>query len=462
VTGVSRENRRLVLLVAGSVAGIVLIAAVVTLLTAGPERADPRTYDPVVVAWEEPIEVATGEGHRGPWRMNDSDFRYVDDPAVALNDQGEVAIVWADQARQDLYFQRYADDGRPRFSDPVNVSRSGDTFSWLPRVIMAAGDEPEVFVLWQEIIFAGGSHGGEILFAASDDGGRSFSEPINLSRSPAGAGKGRIDRRRWHNGSLDLVRGPDGDLYAAWTEYEGRLRITRSTDGGQTFREPVTVAGEDGEPPARAPALAVDPGGEVHLAWAVGERQDADIHYMRMAADLDSLRAAETILSGPGRADAPALAVGSDGMLFLAYAESGDGSLADTAVLLARRGLDDGAFRGPQTVADPSTGAAHFPALALTADDRACILWERFPDPEERSVGLGFSCLAGHAQALAPSTIIPGTDEPGLGFNGSQQGLLMQKLALNAQDDVAVVNSRFLAGDSSRVRLFRGRLAPVP
>jgi hypothetical protein len=49
-------------------------------------------------------------------------------------------------------------------------------------------------------------------------------------------------------------------------------------------------------------------------------------------------------------------------------------------------------------------------------------------------------------------------DDPRLGFNGSLQGLLMRKLAVNSKGEIAVVNSRYNPGEASRVRLFRGRL----
>src|ERR671939_82717 len=85
--------------------------------------------------------------------------------------------------------------------EPVNVSRSPHTFSWLPRIAVSSADPRRVLVLWQEIIFSGGSHGGDILLARSEDGGRSFAPPLNLSNSRAGDGKGRLTRERWHNRS---------------------------------------------------------------------------------------------------------------------------------------------------------------------------------------------------------------------------------------------------------------------
>jgi hypothetical protein len=49
--------------------------------------------------------------------------------------------------------------------------------------------------------------------------------------------------------------------------------------------------------------------------------------------------------------------------------------------------------------------------------------------------------------------------DPALGVNGSQQGLLMRKLAVNGAADVAIVNSTFKRDQSSSIWLIRGRVA---
>src|SRR5690606_37065651 len=108
------------------------------------------------------------------------------------------------------------------------------------------------------------------------DGGATFSEPINLSRSIGGDGKGRVTADIWQNGSFDLARAADGTLYAAWTEYDGPLWFASSTDRGATFSKPERVAGTK-QLPARAPSLAVAAGGAVYLAWTHGETRSADI-----------------------------------------------------------------------------------------------------------------------------------------------------------------------------------------
>jgi len=52
-------------------------------LSAAPAPGQPG---PSAVAWEEKIEVASGDAYQGPWHMNESQFLYVDNPTVAINE----------------------------------------------------------------------------------------------------------------------------------------------------------------------------------------------------------------------------------------------------------------------------------------------------------------------------------------------------------------------------------------
>ncbi|MCC5859909.1 MAG: exo-alpha-sialidase [Ectothiorhodospiraceae bacterium] len=417
------------------------------------------TVSPLVAGqfdWQPPLEVASGEAHMGQWRMNASDFRYVDDPSVALDEEGVATVVWADQARQDLFLQRYDAAGETLLDEPVNVSRSGDTFSWLPRVITAADAPDTVYVLWQEIIFSGGSHGGEILFARSEDGGRTFSEPQNLSNTDHGAGKGRLTPQRWDNGSLDLAEGPDGAVWAVWTEYEGRLGVSRSGDRGRSFSSPEYVAGVQGEPPARGPSVAVGGDGRVHLAWTVGEDMAADIRYAVSEDEGRSFSTPREVHASEGHSDAPTLAVDDQGRIHLAYAESPDGLWQPAHIRYTRAG--EGGEFGPPRELGASQRNSHdslgYPALAV-AGEAVYVLWEQFPSLGKRSRGLGLTWSEDGGERFAPSQTVPGSGEAGPGFNGSLQGLLMRKLAVNAAGEIAVVNSTFHQGESSVIRLIR-------
>lgn len=434
-----------------------LAGIIVLLLT--PASYGDAASDASDIVWQEAIEVASGDAYQGFWRMNRSQFYYVDDPAVDVGGNGSVGVVWVDNRGQNILFQKFDARSDPVLVAPVDVSRSGGTFSWLPKLAMSEDGE-SVFVLWQEIVFSGGSHGGEAFFSRSIDGGRTFSEPLNLSGSLAGDGKGRLTERYWHNGSLDLARGQDGALFAAWTEYEGALWFRRSSDGGRHFDEPVRVAGSD-EAPARGPDFGIGPDGTVYLAWAVGEDSAADIHLVVSRDGGRSFSESSALFPGPGHSDAPKIVVGEDGAVHLVYAESPSGMFGQYHVRYARLAPDGTVSQASRRIDGSDAGglrSAHFPALAVHRDS-VYVIWERFPAGERRPRGLGFTLSPNGGQTFEFPSVVPGTDDRTLGSNGGLQGLLMQKIAVNDTGDITVVNSRFDPDVASRVRLIRGRVA---
>ncbi len=417
---------------------------------------------PSGVTWDEKIEVATGGGYRGPWRMNESEFDYVDDPTVAINEQGYVGVAWVDQSGQDVFFQIYGPDGKKRFEEPVNVSESPRIFSWLPRLVISSGDASNVYALWQEIVFSGGSHGGEIFFARSTNGGKIFSDAINLSNTIAGDGKGRITPRYWHNGSLDLAMGPQGDLYAAWTEYEGNLWFSRSTDGGDSFSKPLHVSGGPDAKPARGPSLAVDAEGAVYLAWTVGEDKAADIHFAKSIDHGRTFSEPRIVFESGGHSDAPKVAVDSRGTVHLVFAESPAGPFQRYHILYTRLNEGERAWEEPREISSPQTmqiASVSFPALSLDGADNMYVIWELFPNHRKFPRGLGFTYSSDGGRTFASPSAIPGSVGPDLGVNGSQQGFLMRKLAVNGAGAVAIVNSTFKRNQTSRIWLVRGQAA---
>lgn len=396
--------------------------------------------------WQRSTEIATGGGERGPWKQNDSRYDYVDDGTVAMNDLGQISVAWVDQARKDVLFQRFNANGVKELARPVNVSRSPTTFSWLPRIAIAPYEPQKILILWQEIIFSGGSHGGDILFARSEDRGTTFSEPLNLSRSAGGDGKGRISKDLWHNGSLDIAAGNDGAIYAVWTEYEGALWLARSADGGRSFSDPRKIAG-DGAKPARAPSLALALDGTLYLAWTLGEDPAANIHVAKSTDGGATFGAPGIVAPSATFSDAPKLVVGPRGTLHLVYAEK-------DRIRYTRS--EDGAqnFEAPRDISKP--GAA-YPSLSLDAQGNPYVIWELLADPRKRPVGLGITLSRDAGRSFIPPAVVPGSADPAGGANGSFQGLLMQKLAVNRYGTVAIVNSSLKDNARSRIWLMRSR-----
>ena len=376
------------------------------------------------LAFQGGTEIAVGGGTRGPWQQNDSRYDYVDDPAVAIDAEGRVAVAWVDQGRKDVFL-------RTSSGQTLNVSRSPGTFSWLPKLTIDRSS-PQVFhLLWQEIIFSGGSHGGDILYARSTDGGRTFSAPRNLSESAAGDGKGRTSREHWHNGSLDIAAGADRAVYAAWTEYEGRLLLAVSNDGGRRFSKPRHLAGSNARP-ARAPSLAVGPDRAVYLAWTDGE-----IRIARSADGGGSFGEPLTATRSAAYSDAPKVVVDPRSGLHLAWSENGH-------VFYSRSGDGARSFLPSRALA-----AGAFPSLDVDGSERVYVAWER-------QSGLGFSYSRDGGKTFALPRTVPGSAK---GPNGGLQGKLMDRLAAGPDGKLAIVNSSFREGEGSRVWLVVARPA---
>lgn len=422
----------------------------------------PHAIAQAQVRWQGSVEVAQGRGEKGPWQQNDSRYDYVDDPTVMLDRDGDIDVAWVEQGKKDVFFQRLsAKDARP-LAQPVNVSQSPATFSWLPRITRAPDAPRTVYLLWQEIIFSGGSHGGDILFARSLDNGASFSEPLNISSSIGGDGKGRINRETWHNGSLDLLAAPGGLLYAAWTEYDGPLWFSSSRDGGKTFSRPQRIAGGGNAKPARAPSLALGGDGTLYLAWTTGEDDGADIHVARSGDRGRSFSEPVRVAAGDTYSDAPKLAVTPDGTLHLVYAQSNGGPFGKYRIMYTRS-ADGRSFEAPREVSRPLPGSidsAGFPSFGADAAGRLYITYELYPDYRKRPHGLGMVVSYDGGRSFSEPTVVPDSSDPAGGTNGSHQGLLMSKLAVNADGAFAIANSSLLHGKGSRVWLMRGATLP--
>ena len=86
------------------------------------------------------------------------------------------------------------------------------------------------------------------------------------------------------------------------------------------------------------------------------------------------------------------------------------------------------------------------------------VTWELFSGPAPTpAYGLAIAASADGVHFGPPQAIPASVDAAG-GFNGSTQGLLMNKLAVRADGEIAVVNSAVRIGSHSRVWLMRGSL----
>jgi hypothetical protein len=245
-------------------------------------------------------------------------------PQVAVGPDGGVVIAYGvgDEIRCVS-----SDDGGRTFGEPVTVGSPG-------KLALGMRRGPRVAATGDAIVIAaiggvgGGPYGqlkvGDLLAWRSTDGGQNWSGPARVNDVEGSA----------REGLHALAAGPDGRLFCAWVdlrEDRAEVRGALSTDGGATWGPNVLVhRSPDGGPicPCCHPSAGFGPDGSLYVMWrdAVGGARD-----MYLARSTDGGRGFEPAVKlGEGTwplevcpMDGGSIATGPDGRVLTAWMRDG-------------------------------------------------------------------------------------------------------------------------------------------
>ena len=219
-----------------------------------------------------PVRVNPNGGEATAWRG--------DPPTVAVGADGSVYVGWTARVASerghanDLYLSASRDEGRT-FEPPVKVNDDGKKVAHAMHSL-AVGRDERVYVVWldeRNVRLPQPGKGGkkmehmeanrEVFFAASADGGRSFSKNLRLGKEACPCCK------------TALAVGADDRVYASWRQVlPGEFRhiaLASSEDGGKTFKQPVIVSDDrwmTASCPVSGPALSAHgASGTIRAVW---------------------------------------------------------------------------------------------------------------------------------------------------------------------------------------------------
>ncbi len=179
-------------------------------------------------------------------------------PMMALAPDGTLWAAWRKTFEgnvRDIVLAKSTDQGRT-FSAPILVRRDGWVFPACPhRGPSVAFDRfGRLYIAWYT---EGTDEQPRLLFAVSDDEGKTFSTPMSLDASSTSLPD-----------QLRMAVHQDGAVVAVWEEVTGvrkRTVLRASLDRGRTFGSVQVLSdGAKGE----TPTVAVHPNGTVALAWS--------------------------------------------------------------------------------------------------------------------------------------------------------------------------------------------------
>jgi N-acetylneuraminic acid mutarotase len=232
-----------------------------------------------------------------PDSFQDKEFITADNTGSRYD--GNVYVSWTRFSREGarIYFARSTDGGRS-FERAIPLSPPGHFVQGsIPRV----GPSGEVYVAWEDFTLPG------IVVVRSTDGGRTFSSPVLAApvkfvgqEAPPATCQGR----RILNGYIDAgfefpsmaVNPLNGEVYIVFDSNppgidQADVYFVRSSDGGQTWSEPMRLNDDRTTNDQFMPAITVAPDGTIAVIWYDRRNDPANLKIdLYMAASNDGGR----------------------------------------------------------------------------------------------------------------------------------------------------------------------------
>jgi hypothetical protein len=282
-------------------------------------------------------------------------------PDIGVETNGAIDIVWSDitfgDKTPDIYFSRSTDQGTT-WSQPLNVSHNPGASS---EPAIAVGPDNSINLVWQDDM--AGDQSPDIYYACSNDGGKTWSKGINVSKTPGASTDPAIDV------------GADSAVHVAWVDTSsGETRpdvyYDRYSNGSWATPEDVTNTPHK----SSYPAIACGPRSAVNLCWSDNSaKQNAADVWCIVAGRRGHFGKPVNISSSAGVSSQPAVAADKIGHVAIVWSDTTSG--ANQPDIYARVSNDGAVTFAPVSDISNTSGQSVHPDVSLCGT-HMFVAWE--------------------------------------------------------------------------------------
>ena len=274
-------------------------------------------------------------------------------PSVAVTqNSARPYVVYHDNVGGSTHVYMLRTKKKAKFKKPVNITPH-DAGAFTPRV--AVDSDEGVNVVWGDT----SSGGRQVVFLRSTDQAITFTTPKVISGSSPNAFDPEI-------AIVPLAESSAGfAIYVVWDDVingQNVVMFSRSTDAGETFSAPTRVSRGSGS--ANESNIAADSTGRIHVVWVDTGEGDAEAFYSRSTDGGDTFSDPVNVSGMRGAEVHKTIVTTSRNRVFVAFNED----QRTRQVFLAMSEDAGSSFGGPVQVsnADPSRGRGH--SASMVAD----------------------------------------------------------------------------------------------
>lgn len=273
-------------------------------------------------------------------------------PSISSN--GKISHL-AFQNQGAIYYSSSSDLGTT-WSAPAKVSGEGKSCSFAS---IAAGNDGSVNIVWQD---KSGQAEEEIFYSRSSDGGKSWSNPINISNTTTGSSEPKV------------AVGPDNAVHVVWIDTLSGAKspdvyYLASTDAGKTWSERADLSNTPGI--CSNPAIAVSPKGTVHIAWLDNTPGEPHPDIFYVYNDGKGFGKWQNLSHSPHLSAHPSIACGTSNKVYVVWS---DNSRRENAADIWCAIGHDGHFREPVNISY-TRGVSSQAAVGADQTGRSAIVW---------------------------------------------------------------------------------------